>query len=82
MSKLKKVLGRARYVTGKLNVDKAISKADKIIRSISLLKEQAVNSLKKKQALVMISKKIITIIHSLLKKQTIYQPGLAFNQFR
>ena len=37
MSKLKKVLGRARYVTGKLNVDKVISRAKKIIRSISLV---------------------------------------------
>jgi len=37
MSKLKKVLGRARHVTGKLNVDKAISRAKKIISSISLV---------------------------------------------
>jgi len=37
MSKLKKVLGRARHVTGKLNVDKVISRAKKIIRSISLV---------------------------------------------
>lgn len=46
------------------------------------LKNRPVNPLKKKQALVVISKKIITIIHSLLKKQTQYQPELVFNQFR
>ena len=46
------------------------------------LKTRPANPLKKKQALVVISKKIITIIHSLLKKQTQYQPELVFNQFR
>jgi transposase len=46
------------------------------------LKTRPVNPLKKKQALVVISKKMITIIHSLLKKQTTYQPELVFNQFR
>ena len=46
------------------------------------LKTRPHNPLKKKQALVVISKKIITIIHSLLKKQTRYQPELVFNQFR
>jgi transposase len=46
------------------------------------LRTRPVNPLKKKQALVVISKKMITIIHSLLKKQTTYQPELVFNQFR
>jgi len=46
------------------------------------LKTRPRNPLKKKQALVVISKKIITIIHSLLKKQVQYQPELVFNQFR
>jgi len=46
------------------------------------LKTRPHNPLKKKQALVVISKKIITIIHSLAKKETIYQPELVFNQFR
>jgi len=46
------------------------------------LKTRPHNPLKKKQTLVVISKKIITIIHSLLKKQTRYQPELVFNQFR
>jgi transposase len=46
------------------------------------LKTRPHNPLKKKQALVVISKKIITIIHSLLKKQDHYQKELVFNQFR
>jgi transposase len=46
------------------------------------LKTRPCNPLKKKQALVVISKKIITIIHSLVRKQTTYQPELVFNQFR
>jgi len=46
------------------------------------LKTRPRNPLKKKQALVVISKKIITIIHSLLKKQSRYQKELVFNQFR
>jgi len=46
------------------------------------LKTRPANPLKKKQALVVISKKIITIIHSLLNKQTQYQAELVFNQFR
>jgi transposase len=46
------------------------------------LKARPRNPLKKKQALVVISKKIITIIHSLLKKQTTYQSEMVFNQFR
>jgi len=46
------------------------------------LKARPRNPLKKKQALVVISKKMITIIYSLLKKQTQYQPELVFNQFR
>ena len=46
------------------------------------LKTRSRNPLKKKQALVVISKKMITIIHSLLKKQMSYQSELVFNQFR
>jgi len=40
------------------------------------------NPLKKKQALVVVSKKIITVIYSLLKKQTAYQPELVFGAVR
>ena len=46
------------------------------------LKTRPRNPLKRKQALVVISKKIITIIHSLLKKKSRYQKELVFNQFR
>jgi transposase len=46
------------------------------------LKTRPANPLKKKQALVVISKKMVTIIHSLVKKQSRYQAELVFNQFR
>ena len=40
------------------------------------------NPLKKKQALVVVSKKIITVIYSLLKKQESYNPVLVFGTVR
>ena len=40
------------------------------------------NPLKKKQALVVISKKIITVIYSLLKKQETYKPELVLGAVR
>ena len=40
------------------------------------------NPLKKKQALIVISKKIITVIYSLLKKQQAYNPELVFGTVR
>ena len=40
------------------------------------------NPLKKKQALVVISKKIITVIYSLLKKQEAYDPALVLGAVR
>ena len=40
------------------------------------------NPLKKKQALVVISKKIITVIYSLLKKQELYDPALVLGAVR
>lgn len=40
------------------------------------------NPLKKKQSLVVVSKKIITMIYSLLKKQTTYDPALALGTVR
>ena len=40
------------------------------------------NPLKKKQALVVISKKIITVIYSLLKKQALYDPALVLGAVR
>jgi transposase len=40
------------------------------------------NPLKKKQALVVISKKIITVIYSLLKKQEVYNPALVLGAIR
>jgi len=46
------------------------------------LKTRKENPLKKKQALVVISKKIITIIYSLIKKQEIYKPELVLGAVR
>ena len=46
------------------------------------LKERPNNPLKKKQALVVISKKAVTIIYNLVKKQARYEAELVFNQFR
>jgi len=46
------------------------------------LKNRTDNPLKKKQALVVISKKIITVIYSLLKKQETYKPELALGKVR
>ena len=40
------------------------------------------NPLKKKQALVVVSKKIITVIYSLLKKQVPYKPELVLGTVR
>jgi len=46
------------------------------------LTTRKVNPLKKKQALVVVSKKIITVIYSLLKKQEAYQPELVLGAVR
>ena len=46
------------------------------------LKTRKNNPLKKKQALVVISKKIITIIYSLFKKQETYNPELVLGEVR
>jgi transposase len=46
------------------------------------LKTRPHNSLKKKQALVVISKKIVTVINNLIKKQTEYQAELVLGEFR
>src|SRR5680860_180387 len=46
------------------------------------LKTRPNNLLKKKQALVVISKKIVTVIYNLIKKQTEYQAELVLGEFR
>jgi transposase len=46
------------------------------------MKTRQNNPLKKKQALVVISKKIITVIYSLIKKQDIYKPELVLGAVR
>jgi len=51
-------------------------------RLYKYLKTRPHNSLKKKQALVVISKKIVTVIYNLIKKQTEYQAELVLGEFR
>jgi len=46
------------------------------------LKTRSNNPLKAKQALIVISKKIVTIIYNLVKKQAEYNAELVFNEFR
>lgn len=46
------------------------------------LKTRESNPLKKKQALVVISKKIITVIYNLVKKQTEYKAELVLGEYR
>jgi transposase len=46
------------------------------------LKTRETNALKKKQALVVISKKIITVIYNLVKKQTKYKAELVLGEYR
>jgi len=46
------------------------------------LKTRPNNPLKSKQALVVISKKVVTIVYYLIKKQTEYKAELVFNEFR
>jgi len=46
------------------------------------LKTRPNNPLKKKQALVVISKKIVTVIYNLVKKQTEYKAELVLGEFR
>lgn len=46
------------------------------------LKTRSQNPLKKKQALVVISKKIVTVIYNLVKKQTEYKAELVLGEFR
>ena len=46
------------------------------------LKTREKNPLKKKQALVVISKKVLTLIFTLSKKKEYYQPELVFGEYR
>ena len=46
------------------------------------MKTRKENPLKKKQALVVISKKIITVIYNLIRKQETYKPELVLGKVR
>ena len=57
--------------------------ANKEIKGLyNYLKTRAVNPLKKKQALVVIAKKIITIIYTIITKGTTYQPNRVLGAVR
>ena len=55
---------------------------DEMKKLYNYLKTRKDNPLKKKQALVVISKKIITMIYSILKKKTFYKPELVLGEVR
>lgn len=59
-----------------------VSVNDEMKELYTYLKTRSNNPLKKKQALVVISKKIITVIYNLVKKQTKYKPELVLGEFR
>jgi transposase len=59
-----------------------VAKNDEMKQLYNYLKTRKNNPLKKKQALVVISKKIITIIYSLFKKQETYNPELVLGVIR
>ena len=59
-----------------------VSQNEEMKELYNYLKTREKNPLKKKQALVVISKKIITVIYSLLKKQETYKPELVFGTVR
>ena len=59
-----------------------VAKNEEMKGFYSYLKTRKANPLKKKQALVVISKKIITIIYSLIKKQETYNPELVLGEVR
>jgi transposase len=59
-----------------------VAKNNEMKELYQYLKKRPDNPLKKKQALVVISKKIVTIIYHMVKKQAYYEAELVFNQFR
>jgi len=59
-----------------------VGKNPEMKRLYRYLITRKVNPLKKKQALVVVSKKIITVIFTLLKKQQSYRPELVFGAAR
>jgi transposase len=59
-----------------------VGKNDEMKALYCHLTTRKANPLKKKQALVVISKKIITVIYSLLKKQEAYKPELVLGTVR
>ncbi len=59
-----------------------IAKNDELKKLYEYLKTRSINPLKKKQALVVISKKLITIIYTIITKNTTYQPEKVLGKVR
>jgi len=59
-----------------------VSKNNEMKQLHIYLTTRSKNPLKKKQSLVVVSKKIITVIYSLLKKQATYDPALVLGKVR
>jgi len=59
-----------------------VAKNNEMKELYQYLKKRPDNPLKNKQALVVISKKAVTIIYHMVKKQACYEAELVFNQFR
>ena len=59
-----------------------VGKNDEMKALYRHLLERTKNPLKKKQALVVVSKKIITVIYSMIKKQEAYKPELVLGPVR
>lgn len=59
-----------------------VAQNDELKELYKYLKTRPVNPLKKKQALIVISKKIITIIYAIITKDTTYQPEKVLGEVR
>jgi transposase len=59
-----------------------VSQNDEMKELYAYLKTRPNNPLKRKQALVVISKKVITVIYNLIKKKTSYRAELVLGEFR
>lgn len=59
-----------------------VAKNDELKKLYEYLKTRSINPLKKKQALIVISKKLITIIYTIITKNTTYQPERVLGEVR
>lgn len=59
-----------------------VAKNDELKKLYEYLRTRSINPLKKKQALVVISKKLVTIIYTIITKNTTYQPERVLGEVR